>query len=141
MNTEIDDIRIKSFIDTLESLIDAEASHSMACKNWLMTILTGFILLCKSFDTMPNYLYLLFPIALFCYLDAFYLTKEAWYRTVYKDFLDKAKDGDFSTAYVIEEEDTLVMIGKAIRKMESPSVWCFYLGIAFACLLLFIIFK
>lgn len=141
MSSEINDARIKGFIDMLEALIETEASHSSACKNWLMTILTGFILLCKSLDTMPNYLYLLFPIAIFGYLDAYYLGREAWYRTIYKDFLNKAKEHDLTTAFVITEKKKSEHISDGLCKIASPSVWPFYLGIAAACYLLYKIFS
>lgn len=137
----MNELKTQSFIDILESLIDAESSHSSACKNWLMTILTGFILLCKSSDTMPNFLYLLFPIMLFCYLDAYYLGKESWYRDIYRDFVNKAKDNNFSSAYVIEENSIIQNIKNAIIKLGSPSVLYFYLAIAIASYLLYYIFE
>ena len=132
---------VKAFIDLLETNIEAESSRSSACKNWSVSLLTGFIVLCKATDTKPNYLILIAPIFLLACLDAYYLGTEGWYRDTYNDFVNKAKYGNYSSAFVIEERDWSTGIKHGFKKFLSPSVLCFYVGLAVVSSILAYIFN
>lgn len=135
------DNTVKAFIDLLEANIESESSRSSACKNWTVSLLTGFIVLCKATETMPNYLILIAPIFLLACLDAYYLGTEGWYRDKYNDFVSDAKVGSISAAFVIEERNWGTCIKHAWDKFSSPSIWGFYGGLAVASFILAYIFN
>lgn len=132
---------VKPFIDLLEGLIDTEASRSSACKTWTISMITGFILLCKATETTPNYLLLIVPILIFAGLDAYYLGTENWYRNVYAKFVSNAANGNYLEAFIINQRTRSKSISDAKGKILSPSVLFFYLGMITASVILFFIFN
>lgn len=128
---------VKSYIDLLEGLIDTEASRSSACKTWTISMLTGFILLCKATETTPNYLLLIVPILIFAGLDAYYLGTENWYRNIYNKFVSSVANGNYSEAFIINKRSWWESISDAMGKILSPSVAFYYLGMITASVILF----
>lgn len=81
----------RQYLQMMQGNIERMANNSANCKTWLTTILAGFMALTCGFDSLHWWLLLaIVPIAIFWYLDGFYLSLERGMRNREKDFLNKS---------------------------------------------------
>lgn len=70
-------------LEMIQEVISRMANNSFALKGWTVTLVAGiFTLSGEAIGT--NFWFLFIPIIVFWGLDAFYLSKERSYRTLYK---------------------------------------------------------
>src|SRR6185436_5494770 len=60
----------------IQSVISRMASNSASCKTWCVTLVTALFALAIDKNKPAAILIGLFPLALFCFLDAYYLSLE-----------------------------------------------------------------
>ena len=71
------------YLEMIQEVISRMANNSFSLKGWTVTLVVGIFTL--SGDTIETHFWFLFiPIIIFWGLDAFYLSKERSYRTLYK---------------------------------------------------------
>lgn len=126
----------RQYLQMMQSNIERMANNSANCKTWLVTLLTGFMAISCGFESLHWWLLLAaVPIAMFWYLDGFYLSLERKMRNRQKDFLNKqTKDGDeYNKASYnfepLEKEEDEIELGlvKTTGQWWTKSVWPFYL--------------
>ena len=86
---------IQSHINILQGIIARMASNSANSKTWAITIISAIVVLLidKSKTNMIYITYL--PLAMFFFLDCFYLGLEKYFRDEYKAFVGKISKPKF----------------------------------------------
>ena len=103
-------------LNMIESAISRMASNSLQIKCWCLAIVCAAIVLSRSVIIAAC----IFPVILFCYLDANYLSLEKSYRNLYDEVrLKDDSEIDFSM-HIDQVSKTL--------SFKSWSIWPFYLS-------------
>ena len=72
----------------LQDIINRMAANSSNCKAWAITLFTAMAALMIGVEEMRQWVWIiLFPIALFYYLDAYYLGLENNFRDIEASFI------------------------------------------------------
>ena len=132
---------VQNHINILQNVISRMASNSANCKTWAITIISAIIVLLID-KSITNILYIAYvPLAMFFFLDCFYLGLERHFRELYNGFIDKLEsdDFDFKSVYKLSGPKKLLnKIGLTIYGAWSFSTTPFY---AILGALIFIISK
>jgi hypothetical protein len=98
---------VQTHINMLQGIISRMASNSANCKTWAVAILTALIALFADGKLCNSQLWVCYiPIALFAFLDCYYLGLERHFRKKQRDFVNKVNDGDnsyLSVAFTVDE--------------------------------------
>lgn len=126
----------RQYLQMMQANIERMAVNSSNCKTWLVTIIAGFMAITCSFESLHWWLLLaVVPIAMFWYLDGFYLSLERQMRNRQRDFLNKqAKEGEeynnalynFKPLKKEKDNEELGFV-KTTGQWWTKSVWPFYL--------------
>jgi hypothetical protein len=124
------EINRDKLLDHLQSIVGRLASNSFAIKGWAITLGAAFLGFSIK-DAYPSIAWVgIVPIALFWYLDSYYLVEERQFRTKYQDA-------------VSGEDDYRVLFDKMpsspediFRASITPSVALIYLPLVAACIAL-----
>lgn len=97
-NIKMDDVR--QYLQMLQDIINRMAANSSNCKAWAITLFTAMAALMIGVEEMRQWVWILFfPIALFYFLDAYYLGLEKDFRDLEESFIKKLRDqADYSSA-------------------------------------------
>ncbi len=80
---------IQNHINILQNVISRMASNSANSKTWAITIISAIIVLLID-KSKTNIFYIAYvPLAMFFFLDCFYLGLERHFRTLYNEFIEK----------------------------------------------------
>lgn len=71
------------YLEMIQEVVSRMANNSFALKGWTVTLVVGIFTL-SGHAIGTNFWFLFIPIIIFWGLDAFYLSKERSYRTLYK---------------------------------------------------------
>ncbi|MBO5033167.1 MAG: hypothetical protein J6D08_15055 [Lachnospiraceae bacterium] len=125
------------YLEMIQEVISRMANNSFALKGWTVTLTAGIFTL--SGDAIGTNFWILFlPIIIFWGLDAFYLSKERSYRSLYKHVCGLSENQiDFNM-------DTRAFSGIKKNKLWycliSPTELFFYLPLsALSAVIIFII--
>ena len=94
-----DDERL--YLQMMQSNIERMANNSANCKTWLVTLVAGLMAITCGFDVLHWWLlFAIVPIAIFWYLDGYYLSLERKLRNRQRDLLNKQclDDDDYKKA-------------------------------------------
>jgi hypothetical protein len=109
------------------------ATNSASCKTWCVTLVSAIVVIIAD-KAKPNYIWIsIVPIALFFLLDAYYLSLERQFRTVYNDFIRKLHFGNATVDnvfYVAPRTGVSTDIMNILRAAGSISIWPFYVLLA-----------
>ena len=84
---------VQSYLTILQTVIGHMATNSASCKTWCVTLVSAIIVIIAG-QGKPNYVWIsVVPIALFMLLDAYYLSLERQFRSVYNDLVRKLRFG------------------------------------------------
>lgn len=124
---------VQSYLTILQSVISRMATNSSSCKTWCITLVSAIIVIIAD-KGKPNYVWIsVVPIGLFFLLDAYYLSIERQFRSLYNDFIRKLH---FGTATV---DDVFYLAPRTgvphtswaiVQASGSIAVWPFYLLLA-----------
>ena len=79
---------VQSYLGILQGVISRMAENSSACKTWCITLVSAIAVVAS--DKPARYIWVaLIPIALFLFLDSYYLGLERRFRDRYTDFVRK----------------------------------------------------
>ena len=100
-NISMDDVR--QYLQMLQDIINRMASNSSNCKAWAITLFTAMAALMIGVEVMRHWMWIiLFPIALFYYLDAYYLGLEKDFRNLEASFIKKLRAPEDCSSYVYD---------------------------------------
>jgi len=121
-----DNAAVLKHMDMYQGIITRMASNSAACKKWavpLITAILGFVVK----DQQEALVWLtLFPIAIFYFLDSYYLMLENQFRDGFTDSANKISAGTFKQSDLFK----LKPLGKHwLKSFTSFATWPVYLGL------------
>ena len=132
-NISMDDVR--QYLQMLQDIINRMASNSSNCKAWAITLFTAMAALMIGVEVMRQWmLVILFPIALFYYLDAYYLGLEKDFRNLEASFIKKLRAPEDCSSYVydfnITHADDYKKYENLKNGLTSTATWPLYSTLA-----------
>lgn len=126
---------IQVHLGILQNVIDRMAGNSASAKTWCITVVSALLVVAADRQKPSIALIALFPAAVFCLLDAYYLGLERGFRKTYEDFVRKVHSGaaSLSDLYVVTPAGSLCQLWAS--SAASFSVWGFY-GMVFGLVLI-----
>ena len=142
-NIAMEDVR--QYLQMLQDIINRMASNSSNCKAWVITLFTAMSALMIGVEVMRQWvLVILFPIALFYYLDAYYLGLEKDYRNLEASFIKKLRASEDCSTCVYDFNFTHAdgyKKGENLNKgLMSIATWPLYSTLAAISTVLCIVF-
>lgn len=129
-STNFDKPHVRAFAEMLQKLMNEQSSHSSSCKTWILALIVGFLTISsRNPAIMPSFLLILMPIAIFMFLDAYYLGQEEHYKKIHREYLEQAKAGIYDSTYIINDSTVCETIRLTFSKLGSLSVLPFYVGL------------
>ena len=124
---------VQSYLMILQSVISRMAMNSSNCKTWCLTLVSAVVVIIAD-KGKPDYVWIsIVPIALFLFLDAYYLSLERDFRTVYNDFIRKLHFGNATVDdvfYVSPRSRISATTMQILKAGGSISIWPFYVLLA-----------
>lgn len=124
---ECESAAVQNYLNILQSVITRMAGNSASCKSWCITLISAIIVVLLN-NNNGGYVYIaLLPLAVFFYLDCFYLSNEKGFRDRYNHFIKKLHEGNATNPdlFVIEPIKKITSCD-IFSKIESKSIWPFY---------------
>lgn len=124
---------VQSYLQILQGVISRMAANSASAKTWCVALVSGMLVVLADRNSFELLWLAAIPLALFLFLDAYYLGLEKRFRDSYNDFIKKLHDGSavVEDLYVISPGSGLKIFSRAFGKaLASPSVWPFYVFLA-----------
>jgi len=127
---KIDSPAVQSYLGIIQSVINRMAANSSGCKTWCIALVSAIIVIIAD-KGKPQYVWIsIFPVLLFIFLDAYYLSLEIRFRDRYNEFIKKLHEEE-----AITEDLFIVTPGRGfkifalatMKALISFSVWPFYL--------------
>jgi len=117
---------VQAHLTITQSVIQRMASNSASCKAWCITLVSAILVIVAD-KKCPNLSLIAFiPVALFFFLDVYYLALERCFRNTYNSFINKLRDGSVSAEDVYAVKPLGFGLQEIIRAVASFSVWPFY---------------
>lgn len=119
---------------SIQLIVARMASNSQTMKTWAITIVTGFVAIRSTLDSLGclSYLVPLFICISFSYLDSYYLSQERVFRSVYNK-LSSVSVGT-GVNYLDFKDEIISSSGmennSLVNCYKSPSVMYFYIPLA-----------
>lgn len=124
---------VQSYLTILQSVISRMATNSASCKTWCVSLVSAIIVIVAD-KGKPNYVWIsIVPIVLFLTLDAYYLSLERQFRTVYNDFIRRLHFGDANVddVFYLAPRTGVTTTSLGILKAgASIAIWPFYVLLA-----------
>ena len=142
-NITMEDVR--QYLQMLQDIINRIASNSSNCKAWAITLFTAMAALMIGVEVMRQWMWIiLFPIALFYFLDAYYLGLENDFRNIEASFIKKLRAPEDSSSYVYNFNFTHsdgYKKGENLKKgLMSTATWPLYSTLAAISIVICIVF-
>lgn len=125
---KIDSPAVQSYLTILQTIINRMAANSSSCKTWCITLVSAIMVIVAD-KGKPQYLGIsIIPIALFLFLDSYYLGLERLFRNLYNGFIKKIHSGSASIddVFIVKPGSTGEIFSSATRSLRSFSIWPFY---------------
>lgn len=84
---------VQTYLQLIQDVISRMAGNSVNCKTWCVTIVSALFALSLEKGRPQAILVGFIPLALFCFLDAYYLSLEREFRNIYNSFIDDLHEG------------------------------------------------
>lgn len=133
-------------IDLIQSCINRMASNSFEIKKWtvgIVAILAGLLKQGEATKDEKGCLLFLMVIVMFWGLDAFFLKTEKLYRKKYSWIIQKRLNEKSDYLFNLNPCEKNMMLDSGVNMpcllevMFSKTIWPFYLGLAFFCIVIF----
>ena len=139
----------RQYLLMMQENIARLANNSANCKTWMLTIVAGILAINCEVEKLADWIiFIIVPIVVFWYLDAFYLSLERGMRNRQRDFLNKISnccETDYRKALYkfapLEQDKNDSGKGMVSTKMvaTTKSVMFFYLPLLLVAILVAII--
>jgi len=120
---------VHSYLNILQGVISRMAAGSSTCKTWCITLVSA-IMVVVALAGKPDSIWIgLIPIAVFLFLDSYYLAMERLFRQRYDDFIRRVQNGtvEINDTFVVKPCDDHGPHFSAIAQTASSlSIWPFY---------------
>lgn len=141
---EMEDVRL--YLQMLQDIINRMAANSTNCKAWAITLFTATAALMIGVEEIRQWLWIiLIPIALFYYLDAYYLGLENDFRDLETSFLKKLRAAEDCSSAVYDFNFTHADEYKKWKNLKkgllSNATWPMYTTLVTICIVLCVIFS
>lgn len=139
----MDDVR--QYLQMLQDIINRMAANSSNCKAWAITLFTAMAALMIGVEVMQQWMWIiLFPIALFYFLDAYYLGLEKDFRNLEASFIKKLRASEDCSTSVYDFNFTHAdgyKKGENLKKgLSSPATCPLYSTLAAISIILCFVF-
>lgn len=136
---------VRQYLQMLQDIINRMAANSSNCKAWVITIFTAMAALMIGVEVMRQWIWIiLFPIALFYFLDAYYLGLENDFRNLEASFIKKLRASEDCSTSVYDFNFTHAdgyKKGENLKKgLSSPATWPLYSTLAAISIILCFVF-
>ncbi len=125
----LDSPSVQSYLSILQGVINRMASNSAGCKTWCIALVSAIVVIIAD-KGRPEFIWLsLVPMALFFFLDAYYLGLERRFRDLYNSFIRKVHSGNVTVddVFIVSPgAGAKVILSETVRAIASMSVWPFY---------------
>ena len=91
---EVNEARIR-YLEAIQRIIDRLSNTSFILKGWAVSLVAGLTALAASGTNQGYVLIAYIPIAVFWFLDAFFLMMERQYRDLFKENTDLSQELEF----------------------------------------------
>lgn len=130
-NSKISMEDVRQYLQMLQDIINRMASNSSNCKAWAITLFTAMSALMIGVEVMRQWMWvILFPIAMFYFLDAYYLGLENDFRDLEASFIKKLRAPEDCSSYVYDFNFTHADGYKEYENLKkgltSPATWLLY---------------
>lgn len=129
------------YFNMIQRVIIRLGQNSFQIKAWSATIFAAILVVTFSFMNILIYIVLLIVIAMFWYLDSYYLQQERLFRRLYNKKLDQYHNENEKVKMKIFDmniEEFKSVEQKVPRIMFSVSEFCFYLPFIVALVIMLI---
>ena len=114
------DAKIKH-LDLVQAIITRMANNSFLLKGWAVTLLSAIFALAWNQESIWHFMLAYIPVAMFWFLDAYYLQQERLYRGLY-DKVRQIKEEAITFSMVpppVTEKDTYQYFNVLFSKTEA----------------------
>ena len=125
----IESTAVQSYLSILQAIVSRMATNSANCKTWCVTLVSAILVIIAE-KGKADYIWItLIPVLLFFFLDAYYLSLERDFRSLYNRFIKNLHTGNISAdeVFTISVDrsftHTTVVVGNS---MLSLSIFPFY---------------
>lgn len=108
---EINETRIR-YLEAIQRVVDRLSNISFILKGWAVSLVAGLMALAASGSNQGFVLIAYIPIAVFWFLDAYFLMMERQYRDLFKENIDLSQKLEQFT--LKREKDNIVIFVKAL---------------------------
>jgi len=125
---KIESPAVQSYLTILQTIINRMAANSSSCKAWCITLVSAIMVIVAD-KGKPQYLSIsIVPVALFLFLDSYYLGLERLFRKLYNSFIQKIHSGTASIddVFIVKPGSTSEILNSATGALFSFSIWPFY---------------
>lgn len=130
---------VRTHLTILQDVIRRMAGNSASCKNWCIVLVAAILVLVARTAAPAYALLALIPAVLFLFLDAYYLALEQAFRRSYESFVDRLHAGAVTLADLYVVKPGRPIGRQMIVSLRSTSVWPFYVALAVAILLVWLL--
>lgn len=121
----------RHYISLLQENINRMAANSASCKTWLVTLVTAIMALQLTSNELRSILWIaLGLVALFYFLDSYYLGIEKKFINIEKKYVETVKynkeDELKRNLYSFNIKEVTDKYATTFSAMQSPSTWPFY---------------
>lgn len=124
---EINETRIR-YLEAIQRVVDRLSNISFILKGWAVSLVAGLMALAASGSNQGFVLIAYIPIAVFWFLDAYFLMMERQYRDLFKENIDLSQKLKQFT--LKREKGNIVLFAKALFSITMltplllPKVFC-----------------
>lgn len=127
-------------LEMIQAIINRMANNSFMLKGWSVTLVAGIFTLSSKDADKLYFLVAYIPVFAFWGLDSFYLLQERLYRSLY-DKVRNINEEDINFSLRAKATEFSDKTNKYINCFISKTELWFYLPLALACTIVFIIHK
>lgn len=110
-------------LEFIQQIITRMANNSFLLKGWSLTISTAIVGLASKNEEIAGDYFMLLPVILFWYLDAYYLSQERAFRKLYEKAIT-----DSNSTYSLNNSEFIGGIWSLVLTAKSRTVLPFYLA-------------
>lgn len=131
---------VQHHINILQDIIKRLSNNSSSCKTWCIALVSAIFTLLAKQDEMIYLYFAIFPIVIFWFLDAYYLSRERAFIRSYRKFVRKIHNDRVLLSDLYDIRLTKIGVCKSISAFFSVSTSLLYI-VLIAILVLFVFIK
>ncbi len=125
----VESTAVQSYLNILQAIISRMATNSANCKTWCVTLVSAILVIIADKGKTEYIWITLIPVLLFFFLDAYYLSLERDFRSLYNTFIRKLHTGNISAdeVFTISVDGSFThTVTSVTNSLLSLSIFPFY---------------